>query len=93
MAVVMLLVMLVSSVAAVIVRPPTVVICPVIRISTVIAVIAARIVSISVPWIAVITVPVTGVTESDSDASDPNRDLSVSLFYRHKSQSDRYQWK
>lgn len=81
------------TMAAVVVRSPTVVVRSVIWRTPVIAVVAARIVSVSVPWIAGITVAITGVTESDSDAAGPDGDLSVSLFYRHKSQSDDYQWK
>jgi hypothetical protein len=68
-AVVIMLVMLVNSMAAVIVRPPSVVVGSVIRIATVVAVIASRIVSV-VSRISVIAV--SGVTKSDSDSSDPD---------------------
>ena len=75
----MMLVVSVNPVTAVVVRPPSVVISAVIWIAPVIAVI---------PWVAVITVTVGRVTESDTDGH-----LSVSLFRRNQSQSDCYQWK
>jgi len=79
----MVLVMTMNPVPAVVIRTPTVVVSAVIWIAPVIAVIAA--------W--VITVPVCGITESDSDSSDPDGNLCIGLFYRDQSQSDCYQWK
>ena len=66
--------------AAVVVRPPSVVIASVIRRPTVVAVIAAWVIAIRAR-IAVIAVPVRRVTESNSDSSNPDRNLGVSLFY------------
>lgn len=82
------LVILVISVTA-IVRPS--IIRAVIWITPVIAIIASRIIAIS--WISVVAVPVRGVTESNSNRADSNRNLSISLFHRNQSESDRYQWK
>jgi hypothetical protein len=72
-----MLVVLVNSMAAIIVRPPSVVIASVIRIATVVAVIA--------PWVVSIVTRITAisvcrVTESDSYSPDPDGHLSVSLF-------------
>src|SRR5262245_4574864 len=85
--VVITLVMLVIAFSAVVVRPTSTVICSVIWITPVIAVIAARIITISISGIAV---PVCGVTESDSDRADSNRNLGISLFHRNQSQADCY---
>ena len=63
--------MSVNPVAAVVVRPPAVVISAIIRIPPVIAVITAWIITV-IPRIAVIAISVRGVTESDSDSSDPD---------------------
>ena len=69
-AVIVMPMMLVNSMAAVVVRPSGVVIRSVIWRPPVIAVIAARIVTV-VSRISV-AVPVCGVTESDPDSSDPD---------------------
>jgi len=66
--VIITLVMLVTSMAIVI-GPPTVV-GSIIWVTPVIAVIAARVVAIS--RISVVAVSVCGITEADSDSSDPN---------------------
>jgi hypothetical protein len=68
-----MLVMLVNSMTAVVVRPARVVICPVIWITPapVIAVVAAGVIPI-IPRISVVAVTICGITEPDSDASDPN---------------------
>ena len=62
MVIMMMLVMAVDSVAAV-VRPPIIVVSAVIRIPTVIAVWV-------IPRVAVIAVPIGGITEPDSNSSD-----------------------
>jgi hypothetical protein len=85
-------VVLVISVAAVVVGPPTIVICSVVRITPVITIVATRVRTI-VSRISVVAVPVRWVTESDSYRADSNRNPSVSLFHRYESQSDCYQWK
>jgi hypothetical protein len=67
----MMLVVAVNSVAAVVVRPPSVVIRSIIWRTPIIAVIAARVVSI-VPRITVVAVSVGRVTESNSYSSNPD---------------------
>jgi len=67
MAVVIMLPMLVSSMAAIVVRPSTVVRRSVIWITTIVA-IAAWVIPVS--WISVVAIP--GITEADSHSSDPN---------------------
>jgi hypothetical protein len=67
MAVVIMLTMLVSSMAAIVVRPPTVVRRSVIWITPIVAV-AAWVIPVS--WISVIAI--AGITEADSHSSDPN---------------------
>ena len=79
------LVILVVSVTA-IVRPA--IVRSVIWVAAVIAV-ATWVVAIS--RISVVAVSVRRVT--NSNWSDPNRNLSVSLFHRNQSQSYCYQWK
>jgi len=82
----MMLVVSVNPVAAVVVRPPTVVVGPVVRITPVITVrIIAR--------IAIVAVTIGRITESNSNSPNSDGNLSVSLFYRNQSQSDCYQWK
>jgi hypothetical protein len=61
--------MLVSSMAAVVVRPSSVVRRPVRWITAVVAVVAARVIPISRVSIAV---TVCGITEADPDSSDPD---------------------
>jgi len=61
-----MLVMLVSSMVAVVVRPPRIVVSPVIRIATVVTI---RIIPV-IPRIAGIAIPIGWVTESDSNLSD-----------------------
>jgi hypothetical protein len=58
----MMLVVSVNPVAAIVVRPPTVVVGPIVRIPAVIRPIIAR--------IAVVAVTIRGVTESNSHSSD-----------------------
>ena len=84
--------MLVISVAAVVVGPPTIIVCSVVWIAAVVTVVATRVITI-VSRISVVAVPVCRVTESDSYWADSNRNLSVGLFHRHESQSDCCQWK
>jgi uncharacterized membrane protein len=67
----MTLVMLVISMAVVVVGPSSIAMGSVVRRAPVVVVIAARVVSM-VPWIPVVTVPVCGVTKSDSNSSDPD---------------------
>jgi hypothetical protein len=68
-AVVIMLMMLVSSIAPV-VRPPSVVGRSVRWITAVVAVIAARVIPIS--RISVVAVPIGGITEADPDSADPD---------------------
>jgi len=67
----MMLVVAVNSVAAVVVRPATVVIRSVVWRTPVIAVIAAWVIAI-IARVTVIAVPVRRVTESNSYSSDPD---------------------
>jgi hypothetical protein len=67
--VMMMLVVSVNPVAAVVVRPPAVVVSAVIRIAPVIAVVATWVITV-ISRISVIAIPVRGVTESNSYASD-----------------------
>jgi hypothetical protein len=69
-AVVIMLVMLVTSIAPVVVRPPSVVGRSVRWITAVVAVVAARVIPIS--RISVVAVPIGGITEADPDSSNPD---------------------
>jgi len=77
---------------AVVVRPSTVVIRS-IWITAVVAVVASRIIPIPISRRSVVAVTISGITEADPYASDPDRHLSVSLFCRNESESYCYQWK
>jgi len=70
-----MLVMLLISMAAVVVRPPSIVIRSVRWITAVVVVVAARVIAISrVSGIAIsrvsVAVTLSGITEADSDSSD-----------------------
>ena len=67
-----MLVMLLISMAAVVVRPPTIIRRSVVWITTVVAVIAARVITIPISWVSIVTVTISGITEADSDSSDPD---------------------
>ena len=65
-----MLMMPVSSMAAVVVRPPSVVGRSVRWITAVVAVVAARVIPISP--VSVVAVTISGITEADPDSSDPD---------------------
>ena len=69
-----MLIMLVSSIASVVIRPPSIIRRSVTRIwiTAIVAVIAARVIPIPVPRVSVVAVTIRGITESDSDSSDPD---------------------
>jgi hypothetical protein len=67
-AVVIMLMMLVRSIAPVVVRPPSVVIRSVIWITAVITVVAARVIPIT--RVSVVAVTISGITEADPGSSD-----------------------
>ncbi len=68
--VVIMLMMLMGSMASVVVRPPRVVRRSVIWITTVIAVVAPRVIPIS--RVSIVAVAIRGITEADPDSSDPD---------------------
>ena len=88
-----MLMVLVSSMASVVVRPPSIVIRSVIWITSVIAVIAARVIAVPVSRVSVVAVTICGIAEANADSSDPDRNPSVSLFCWDQGQYDCYQWK
>ena len=63
------LVMFVISIAAVVVRPPSVVVSSIVWVAPVIAIVATRVIPV-ISRVSVVAVPVRGVTKSDSNSSD-----------------------
>ena len=70
-AVVIMLVMLLISMPAVVIRPP-IIIGRSVRWIAAVVVVAARIITISISRVSSVAVTIGGITEADPDASDPD---------------------
>jgi hypothetical protein len=67
-----MLIMLVSSMAPIIVRPSSVVRRSVRWITAVVAVVAARVIPIPISRVSVVAVTISRITEADPDSSHPD---------------------